>query len=396
MKSQIKTLAQSILRKCAVRLLTKFHPDVIAVTGSIGKTSAKDAIYEVLAPVFNTRKNEANFNNEIGVPLTIIGSKSAKNIFDIFRRTYFSKNFPEKLVLEMGADRVGDLKYLTSFIKPNIAVVTRVACSHLEYFCDLDGVAKEKGTLVESLDKNGWAVLNFDDKKVREMKTRTIGNILFYGTDDGADVVAKKIKSTKDGLSFDLIYKKEKEKINLKVVGRHNVYSALSAVCCGIIYGMTLKEIKKNLENYRLPKDRTNIINGINGSIIISDIYNANPESMLAAFEIVNDIKNTDTIKRRRVFILADMLELGDQSDKLHLSIGRQLKGNADFVILVGEKMKKVFDKYKKDLGPKLTWFENSLIASQEIWSFIQKNDIILVKGSRGMKMERIVESIKL
>uniref|UniRef100_A0A7C4R5G2 UDP-N-acetylmuramoyl-tripeptide--D-alanyl-D-alanine ligase n=1 Tax=candidate division CPR3 bacterium TaxID=2268181 RepID=A0A7C4R5G2_UNCC3 len=398
MKRKLKGILRLFLKLCAIRLLNKFRPDIIAITGSIGKTSAKDAIYEVLSSKFNTRKNEGNFNNEIGVPLTIIGADSAKNIFDIIRKTYFSKNHPEKLVLEMGADRFGDLKYLTSFAKPKIAVVTRVACSHLEFFCDLEGVAKEKGTLVESLDKNGWAVLNYDDKRVRAMVKRiprfTSGqasaNVLTYGIEKGSDVLASKIKTTKDGLSFEIGYKKEKENIALPVFGKHHIYSILAAVCCGLIYNISLREIINNLKGYKSPKGRMNLIKGINQSLIVDDTYNANPESMVNAIETISEIKEF-----KKIFVLGDMLELGSDSCKKHQEvISKIFAEKYDKIYLVGEKMLEAYKLIGNKNNKNIKLFTNSLDAALDLKNNLNKNEMVLVKGSQGMRMEKLVEVI--
>lgn len=391
MKRKLKKLLQIILKRFAIRLLRKFHPDIIAVTGSVGKTSTKDAIYEVLKNKFNVRKSEGNFNNEIGVPLTIIGAKSFKNVFAIFKNTFLSRNYPQILVLEMGADKKGDIRYLTSFIKPKIAVITRVACSHLEQFCDLEGVAKEKGKLVEAQDYNSWAVLNFDDENVKKMSTRTSAQVLGFGQGRGADILASDIKMNFNGLKFDVVYKKGKQAFSIPVTGKHQVYSALAGIACGLIYGLSLKEAANNIKNFKLSKNRTDIIKGIKKSVVINDVYNANPESMMASLDTLVELAD----KRRKVVVLGDMFELGIDSKKLHLQIGNYLKGKADVVVLAGEMMRGVFKQLKKEFASNIYWFSNSDEASKNIRNIIEENDIILVKGSRGMHMEVVVEVIK-
>lgn len=396
MKSQIKKLLQIILRQCAVRLLRKFNPKIIAITGSVGKTSAKDAIYAVLESDFDVRKTQGNLNTEIGVPLTIIGTNSIKKISEIFKKTFFSKEYPKNLILEMGADKVGDIKYLTSFAKPDIAVVSTVACSHLEQFCNLHGVAREKGFLVESLDKDDWAVLNYDDENVRAMAKRTSANIIFYGFKKQADIIADKIKHSKNGIDFEVSYKGKKQSFHINVIGKHQIYSALSAIACGIIYGMELKKIAIALENYKLPANRTNVLSGIKNTIIINDTYNANPESTRAALETLSDISKELSKKARRVFAFGDMLELGPTSVDLHLGLKKEIKEVANVLVLVGEKTKNIYEKLKKDYSENIFWFEDSEKAAAEISQIIGNSDIILVKGSRGMKMEKIVNVLKL
>jgi UDP-N-acetylmuramoyl-tripeptide--D-alanyl-D-alanine ligase len=304
------------------------------------------------------------------------------------------------LILEMGADKPGDMKYLTSFIKPKIAVVTRVAHSHIQYFGDLAGVTKEKAILVEGLNENGWAVLNYDDENVRAMQKRiprehsgqARANVLFFGLQKGADIIAFNLEMNYDGLGFDVKYKSTSQHFHINAVGRHQVYSALAGIACGIIYGFALKDIAKNLSNYKTSKDRTNVLKGIKKSTIINDVYNANPESVSAGLELLNDLNN----KNRRVVVLGDMLELGKKSKEMHLGIGQKIRKSADEVILVGERMRDVYDFLQKEFNGRIYWYEDSVSAGQEIGNIIGENDIILVKGSRGMKMEKIVERIKL
>lgn len=395
MKLQTKTLLQSILKRFATRILQKFHPDVIAITGSIGKTSSKDAIYEVMSSLMETRKTTGNMNNEIGTPLTILGVDSVKKIFSILIKTFFSKKYPKCLVLEMGADRFGDIKYLTSFIKPKIAVVTRVASSHLEFFKDLDGVAEEKSELVKSLGEDGVAILNYDDDRVRAMSELTNASVLTYGTKKGADVLASKIKTTREGLVFEVKYKKEKEIFKIPVIGKHYVYSALSAIACGIVYNMTLKDVGSALKKYKTPENRTSLVNGINNTIIISDIYNANPESMMAGVDVLIDIAKNEKGKGKKIAVLGDMLELGEKSEELHIMIGDYIKDKVDASILVGNEMEIVYGELSREFDD-VYWFLDSESASKKIGDFIDEGDIILVKGSHGMHMEKIVEKLKL
>jgi len=393
MKKQLKNTKKLLLRYSAIRVLNRFYPDVIAVTGSIGKTSAKDAIYEAIAPDFNTRKSIGNANEEIGVPSTIIGARTLKNIPDVLNKVFFSKEYPKVLVLEMGADRFGDIKYLTSFVKPKIAVVTRVANSHVEYFGSLENIAKEKGTIVENLGKNDFAILNYDDELVREMSKRTKAKTIFYGLNSKADLSASEIKTTRNGLDFIVSYEKEKTKCHLDVIGRHQIYSALAGIACALALGINFQKAVKNVENYKLPKDRTNVINGKKNTVIISDIYNANPESMLAGFETFNDFYKNIKASSRRVFIIGDMRELGVESEKFHLEIGKKMFDFADYFVLVGEEMKNVFEKYKE--RGNILWFENSKDAAKKIDEIIKKDDIIFIKASHGIQMENILNKIK-
>ncbi len=401
MKKLFKKPLQFILKILASRILRKFKPDIIAITGSVGKTSTKDAIYEVLSKKFKVKKNKGSYNNEIGIPLTILGLDPSgsflvwgKNIVLSLIKILFGREYWDIVILEMGADRPGDISYLTSFIKPRVAVVTRVAPAHLEFFGTVENIAREKGRLVEAIDNEGWAVINIDDNMVAGMTRRCNGKILSVGTDGKADIRADKIKVNLGYTNFDVHYKKDLVLVSIKSPGRHQVYTALSAIACGIIYDMDLRETADLLKNYKPPRGRVNLIGGINKSIIIDDTYNSNPGSVESAINTLNDIKR-EIPASRRITILGDMLELGIQKEDLHRKTGKMLTGKTDIVFLIGELSHGTFDEIKNDFPKKCFWFRDAADAVVEIKRIMKENDIILVKGSRGMRMERIVEAIK-
>ena len=402
MKKRLKRAYQLILKNYAVRYLKRNKPYIIAVTGSVGKTSTKDAIYQVLSARYKVNKNQGNYNNEFGVPLSILGLNVgkypfgwAKNILLGFLKSLIAKNHFDKIVLEMGADHPGDIKYLTSFIKSDIAVVTRVASSHLEFFGSLENVAKEKGMLVEALDSNGWAVLNYDDVSVKAMTNRmnkTNKNVIFYGLDKNADIFASGITMDQRGIDFTVHYKKESKKAHLNIIGKHLIYSVLAGIACGLVCDINLEKCIQAAENFQMEKGRLNMIKGINDSMIINDTYNANPESVRAAIQTLDDLAG----KKRRIVVLGDMLELGSESDEFHREIGKMLVDKVDLLFAVGEKSKFIFEEAKKKMGDKVFWFPDSSSAINTVKESIKSGDILLVKGSRGMKMEKIVEAIKI
>jgi UDP-N-acetylmuramoyl-tripeptide--D-alanyl-D-alanine ligase len=399
MKKELKRTYQLILKNFATRYLNRSKVDIIAITGSVGKTSTKDAIYQVLSAKFKIGKNQGNYNNEIGVPLSTLNLKAggfpfgwSKNIFLGFFKSLISKNNFDKIILEMGADHPGDIKYLTSFIKPNIAVVTRVACSHLEFFCSLENVAKEKGALVESLDSNGWAILNRDDPNVKKMEKRSKAKVFFFGLDKEADLYADEIKVDINGLDFKIHYKRESAKVHINIVGKHLIYSILAGIATGLVCNMKLEDCVDAIKNFQTEKGRLNLVKGVKNSIIINDTYNANPESMKAAIQTINDLAN----KRRKIVVLGDMLELGEGSHEFHREIGKQLVGKVDLVFTVGPNAKFIFEEVGKKMDGKVFWFSDSDSAKEAVKENIKSGDIVLVKGSRGMKMERIVDVIKI
>ena len=338
MKSRKIQLLEKILRYFATKALRRFKPRVVGVTGSVGKTSTKEAIFAVLSAKYRVRKNEKNYNNEIGLPLTVLGLESGEgNIWRwlavllkavLIVTLESKKRYPEILVLEMGADRPGDIKYLVNFLKPEVGVVTAVGISHLEFFKDIKQIAKEKSTLVRYLAKNGLAVLNFDDEAARKMAEEIKAEKIFYGFLEKANVRASDIffgyEKTEDfyggdlekirGISFKLNFNGVSIPVRLmQSVGRPQIYSVLAAAAVGTHFGMNLLEIADALKNFQSPAGRLNIIDGIKNTIIIEDSYNAAPQSTLAALEVLGKIK-----ARRRLAALGNMLELGAETESGH------------------------------------------------------------------------------
>ncbi|TSC53291.1 MAG: UDP-N-acetylmuramoyl-tripeptide--D-alanyl-D-alanine ligase, partial [Parcubacteria group bacterium LiPW_39] len=344
----LKDLLVFILRILAQATLWRYKPLIIGVTGSVGKTSTKEAIYAVLKNKFNVRRNIKNYNNEIGAPLTILGQETGGRslwhwlkVFLIgFFQIFYARNYPKILILEMGADRIGDISYLTSFVKPYISVVTAIGeiPVHVEFFQSVNQVAREKANLVRVLDKDGWAVLNFDDERVRSMVNRTQGQIFSYGFGEGVDLravgVELHLEDLKEaGLSFKVDYQGSNVPIKLfRVLGRHQVSAVLAAMAVGLILKMNLVEIAQGLKDYRPPVGRLNLIKGIKNSWIVDDTYNSSPSSSLAALEILEKMSG------RKIAALGDMLELGAFTEEAHRQIGTRAAQIADILLAVGER----------------------------------------------------------
>jgi UDP-N-acetylmuramoyl-tripeptide--D-alanyl-D-alanine ligase len=416
-KSKKLLFLEKILRSMASLILKKYRPKIIGVTGSVGKTSTKEAIFSVLASHFRVRRSEKNYNNEIGLPLTIIGVESGGD--SIFGWMYvflkwaaimiFPIKYPEILVLEMGADRPGDIKYLTSFIHPEIAVITDISGSHLEFFKSIENVAKEKATLARSLSIKGLAILNIDNPHIEKIIPQLKSKVLTFGFSEKADVRAtdiafnyingddtsvlssgpKKIK----GLSFKLNYKGSFVPVRLNnILSRHNVHSALAGICVGIELGINLVEIGAALENFCLPFGRMNLIRGIKNSFIIDDTYNSSPVSSMAALEVLSEIEGG-----RKIAVLGDMLELGVNTESGHRSIAKKfIEIQGDIFLAVGERMKFAADELaRRNFNPEnLYIFEDPMSAGKKLREIIREDDLVLIKGSQGMRMEKIVEEI--
>jgi UDP-N-acetylmuramoyl-tripeptide--D-alanyl-D-alanine ligase len=415
MRNKLKKILESLLWFFAKAIIKKYNPEIVAITGSVGKTSTKEAIYTVLASTYNVRTNIKNYNNEIGIPLTIIGKetggRSLIKWFGVLARavrllTVKDKNFPSIFILELGADHPGDIKYLTGFLPIKVAVVTAVAAVHLEFFETVDHVAKEKSNLVKALPKSGYAVLNMDDHLVYAMKEKTNAQILTYGLAAPTDFKAVEIAvshevdykdiSTIQGISFKLLYKGSTVPVLLpKVLGEHLVYTALAAIAVGTIYDLNLHTIIDSLKNYQPPKGRMHIIAGIKNTLIIDDTYNSSP---LAATKALYQLSQINLDNHHKKFaVLGDMLELGRYSEQAHEEVGEAVaRYKIDYLITVGERSRDTARlAIKKGLSKDHVFiFADAAEAGLFLQDRIEQGDLILVKGSQGMRLERIVKEI--
>lgn len=409
-----KKLIEFKLKYLAKLILLKYKPEIIGITGSVGKTSAKEAIYAVLSPKFSVRENIKNYNNELGLPLTIIGDTAkGKDIFAwiiVFLKAtklilFKDKEYPKILVLEMGVDRPGDMKYLTNITKCNIGVVTLIGPSHLEYFESIEQIKKEKGVLIKRVKKNGYAIVNYDNEDARVIADASEEKVLSYGFKDGAEVKATNLKfrfedsneaENLSGLSFDLNYDNKTVKIIMDdVIGFNSVYAALAGASAGIAYKLSLEEIAEGLKKYKSPRGRMVLIDGIKDSMIIDDTYNSSPQSTLSAIDMVKRIPVEN--ESRSFAVLGDMLELGAYSEEGHREVGEYVfKSGFDKLICVGERARDI-GRGAKRVGMKrddIYNFKDSEAAKIFIQNRIKHGDVLLVKGSQGARMEIIVKEI--
>lgn len=415
MKNIFKKILELKLRFFTKAILARYSPEVVAITGSVGKTSTKEAIYTVLASTYNVRRNLKNYNNEIGIPLTIIGAESGGRSpikwFIVFLKAiklilFKDKNYPNMLVLEMGADRPGDIKYLTSFVPVKVGVVTSVSPVHLEFFETINNIAKEKGILIKTLPKVGHAILNADDKRVNDMKDKTKAQVMTYGLLSHAKIYASEIAishnvnykdiSTIQGISFKLHYDGKTVPVLLpRVLGQHLVYSALAAICVGIIYDLNLHNIIDALKNFEPPKGRMHIIKGIKNTLIIDDTYNSSPLAVKKALFQLSQINLNQYHKKYAV--LGDMLELGRITEQAHQEIGQAVVDyKVDYLITVGEMSR---DTVRGAINAGMSKdkcfnFKDSIEAGKFLQQRISEGDLLLVKGSQGTRMERIVKEL--
>ncbi len=397
-----------ILKSLAKATLRKYQPGIIGVTGSVGKTSAKLAIGAVLGKYRKTRVSPANFNNEIGLPLTILGDYSAitgrlfwlRVILSSIKNLVLRADYPEILVLEYGADKPGDLNYLLSIAQPQIGVITAVGeiPVHVEFYSGPEEVAREKAKLVESLSSSGIAVLNIDDVWTKEIQSRLKAKIITYGFNKSAQVMISNFenyyKEFPWGVRFKLEYQGNCVPVKLnKVLGRGAAYSAACAACVGLTFGLNLIEITEALsERYSPPKSRMNLLVGVKNTIIIDDCYNASPLSMKNALNTLKELP-----AKRKVVVLGDMLEIGRYSLKVHQEIGRFLASFVDVLFTIGPRAKFIAAGAKQMGMPqdKIFSYLYADQAKKPVELELQPGDVILVKGSRAMHLEKVVEEIK-
>lgn len=401
----MKKIIQFKLKILAKAILAKYKPEIIGITGSVGKTGAKEAIYAALSPKFNARASIKNYNNEIGAPLTVIGAEAkGGSVFGwlgVFLKAIKlillkDKNYPKILIIEMGVDRPGDMKYLLSIIRPKIGVITRIGGSHLEFFNSIEEIRKEKELLVKKLPESGFAILNYGDKRIMDISGIKAKKIT-YGLNDKANARAKNINAASlAGIDFELFYNGEKAPARISgVIGEAAVEAILAGAAAGIAYGMNLNEISEALNKYRPLKGRMNLITGIKRTLIIDDTYNSSPESCANALDALGKISLPDG--KRKFAVLGDMLELGGFTEEGHRLIGRKVvESGISKLIAVGEKARDII-RGAEEAGMKpdnIFHFPNADDARMFIQERIEKGDLILIKGSRGMRMEKIVKEI--
>lgn len=403
----MRRILEYILKILAKIVLWKYQPEIVAVTGSVGKTSTKEAIYQVLRKQFKVRRNLGNYNNEIGVPLTVLGLETAgrslcswlKNFFRGLAVILWAKNYPEILILELAVDKPGDMKYLTNFIPAKVGLFTAVGQFpvHLEFFPERGKLVEEKSILLKSLPSKGLAVLNYDDLTVRQVGYQLSKKIkkINYGFGSGADlrIFNYQLKQGDYGISFKLDYRGSVVPVKLKkVLGRQQAYAAAAAAAVGLHYGLNLVEIAHSLSRYRSPTGRTNLIKGIKKSWLIDDSYNSSPLAALAALEILSQLP-----AQRRIAVLGDMLELGQNTEAAHRQIGQAAAEQVDLLITVGSRARFIADQARQSglAKEKVFEFSDPAKAALNLQSELREGDLVLVKASRAIHLEKVIAEIR-
>ncbi len=393
-------------------LIKKYRPVIVGITGSVGKTSAKEATTLVLQRKLRVRTSHKNYNNEIGLPLTIIGVASPGRDFwgwlKVFARAARlilsrDRNYPQVLVLEMGVDRPGDMAYLLSIAPAKVGVITAVSHSHLEYFGTVVNIKKEKQALIDKLDKKGLAVLNYDNEVTRAMTSASPARVLSYGFGEGANLRAQDISYNYGKGDYELSGVRFKLNYNGAIVPviMPNVfcapalYAALAAAAVATYFNFNLLEIASALKDFSLPPGRMNLLPGVKQTFIIDDSYNSSPEAALAAVNTLAAIKIDE--KADKFAVLGDMLEIGHYTEEGHRLVGAKVAASGiKYLIAVGEKARD-FIRGAKEAGMEddfIFHFDTAEEAGKFLQDRIKAGDVLLVKASQKMRLEKVVKEL--
>lgn len=352
------------------------NTQVIGITGTVGKTSTKEVVGDLLSTKYRTLKTAGNMNNEIGLPLTLLRAEDGI----------------EKAILEMGFYVPGEIDQLCQICEPSVGIVTNVGMVHASRAGSMEVIAAGKSELVQALPETGTAILNYDDPYVRPMAEKTRASVLYYGTTPEADLYASDLKSNGlNGIRCKLNYHGEVFNIISPLIGRHSVYTALRAAAAAIVCGMTREEIEAGLRVSRNML-RMTICHTPAGALVIDDTYNASPASAIAALNLLAEMKGT------KYAVLGEMRELGQYEVKGHAMVGKRAAQVCDELVAIGSVTKHLTDAALKEgmKAEKVHWFETVAEAIVFLKAVPLSDDIaMLVKGSRGMRMEQIIEALE-
>ena len=365
----------SALQEIARFWRNKLDLRVVGITGSVGKSTTKELVAQALGERYRTLKNYGNLNNEIGLPLTIL---------------QLTKKH-ERAVLEMGFYVPGEIKFLCDIAKPQIGVITNIGTVHAERAGSQEAIARGKAELIEALPADGVAILNYDDLWVREMAKKSNAQVFFYGLTAESDLWADHIEGLGlDGIRFRLHYRNESIHMHLPLIGRHSVHTALRATAVALMEGLTWQEIMDGLRagraQLRLVAARSQC-----GALMLDDTYNASPASTLAALSLLEEMSG------RKIAVLGDMLELGQYEKQGHEMVGMRAAEIADLLVTLGERAHTIARSARQAgmNANKIVEFEDAQDVITWLSEKLTENDSLLLKGSRGLRMDRIVNALE-
>lgn len=368
---------QKALRDLARHYKQKFRIPFVAVTGSVGKTTTKDMVAAVLGERFKVLKTEGNFNNEVGLPLTLLRLNSNHEI----------------CVVEMGMNHFGEIEYLSSIVEPDVAVITNIGDSHIENLGSRENILKAKCEIFSHMDpKKGYVILNGDDPLLEPLRASLPFQSVLVGTAEGLDYRATGVES--DGEKSVRCHVRTPRSgfdVEIPALGNHMLYPTLTAAAVAEHFGMTGGEIARGVLRFAPTKMRMNILKRGDEITILNDAYNANPQSMRAAVEVLS--KSGGDYK---IAVLGDMFELGPFAPTLHAGVGAYLgKAGIDCLVAVGELARHIYDAAKDAMVPQVYWCETKEEAKPILAELVKPNSTILVKASRGMAFEELVDDLK-
>ena len=413
LKAAARHIVTTILTWEAQAVLRKYKPHIIAITGSVGKTGVKDAVYEVLATTHFVRKSNKSFNSEIGVPLTILGCETGwsnplkwlGNMFEGLALIFLKNHYPRWLVLEAGVDKPGDMQSLTSWLQPDIAIITALpdVPVHVEQFSSPEAVAEEKLHLAHSLKKSGTLVICGDDKKLKAFSEQYKEcSVVSYGIEAHNAVSASyiRINYTKGypvGTQF-VVKNPSGDSTTVHIhdrLGQQHVYPNLAALAVAHVLNIAPEKAHAALEHADGPRGRMCIIDGYNGSTIIDDSYNSSPIALRAALTTLKKVN----AHGRKIAVLGDMLELGKYSADEHKKAGMYATGIVDTLVTVGVRAKAIAQAAReRGFDPEcIREFDSgeAVHAGREVRAMLEEGDVVLVKGSQsGIRLERAVKEM--
>lgn len=412
LKRYTKRVVVFIFTTISKKVLKKYNPKIIAVTGSVGKTTTKDAIFSAISPFVKARKSEKSFNSEIGIPITILGCDNAwsnpflwfENLIRSLFLLYFKNNYPEWLVIEVGADRKGDIVNVSKWLRPDVAVITRLpnVPVHIEYFDSLEEIIEEKLSLGMSVKEGGIVVINADDDNLIANKHRFTSKVITYGFKKDAQFQTSNLLyeySINDGIElptgiiFDVSDGVSKNTLMISNVLASNLALSFAAsLAVSTFLKISFNDACEGLLRFISPNGRMKLIKGIKNTLIIDDSYNSSPVALEEALDTLSKLNCTG----RKIVVAGDMLELGIFSQGEHKRIGKIIAKVSHILITVGIRARGFAEgAMDGDMSEKnIFQYENSTSAGKEWQNMLKEGDILLVKGSQGVRMEKFIEEI--
>jgi UDP-N-acetylmuramoyl-tripeptide--D-alanyl-D-alanine ligase len=407
MKHGLLGILRIFLRSLAKLTILRYKPGIVGVTGSVGKTSAKEAIRTVLSFDRRVRAPSKSFNNEIGLPLTIIGDWETTGgvlfwvkvfVFGIFQLIVKNREYPEILVLEYGVDRPGDMRYLLQIARPHVGIFTAMGevPVHVEFFTGPEAVLREKSKLISQLPITGFAMLNGDDPNIAGLASQTRAHAMTFGFSEKADVhisnLVNHLDESRASVTFKLTYGGSVVPVQLEGgLGRAPVYAATIGAATGLIFGMNLVKIAEALTRYEAVPGRFRVLRGLKQSVLVDDTYNASPMAVAEGLATLRGLH-----AKRKIAVLGDMLEIGKYTLSSHEMVGRTAAKAADILVTVGLRGKFIAEAaIRAGLSKRSVFvFTNLKEAGEFLGEKVQRGDVVFLKASQGVRLEKVVREL--